>query len=99
MSMDKEAIQKLGRLSRIALGDQQAEQIADELSNILRWIAQLKEVDVEGVTPMTSVLEAHAHPRADIVYDGYAPKRVLANAPQEIRGYYIVPKVIEQDTT
>ena len=95
MSLDQKAIQKLGRLARIAVDDTQAEQLSGELSGVLRWIEQLQEVDVRDVTPMTSVLESQARLRTDKVDDGHHPERVLANAPDEMKGYFAVPKVIE----
>ncbi len=95
MSLDKEAIQKLGRLARLAVDDAQAEQLSGELSGVLRWIEQLQEVDVSDVAPMTSVLESQARLRTDEINDGHNPARVLANAPDEMKGYFAVPKVIE----
>ena len=95
MSLDKEAIQKLGRLARIAVDEEQAGRLSGELSGVLSWIEQLQEVDVSDVAPMTSVLESQARPRADTVNDGHDPARVLLNAPDEMKGYFAVPKVIE----
>ena len=95
MSLDKEAIQKLGRLARIAVDDTQAGQLSAELSGVLSWIEQLQEVDISDVAPMTSVLESQARLRADEIDDGHDPERVLANAPDEMKGYFAVPKVIE----
>ena len=95
MSLDKEAILKLSRLSRIAVDDQQAERTAGELSSVLGWIEQLQEVDIDDVTPMTSVLEQEATVREDGVNDGHNPDRVLQNAPVDMKGYFSVPKVIE----
>ncbi len=95
MSLDKKAIQKLGRLARIAVDDHQAEQLSGELSSVLRWVEQLQEVDVSNVAPMTSVLESQARLRTDEINDGHDSVRVLANAPDEMKGYFAVPKVIE----
>ena len=95
MSLDEKAIQKLGRLARIAVDDDQAGRLSDELSGVLHWIEQLQEVDISNVAPMASVLEAQARWRADVIDDGHAPERVLANAPDEMKGYFAVPKVIE----
>ena len=53
------------------------------------------EVDTDGVSPMTSVIEAVAPKRKDQVTDGGYPDRVIANAPDAIDGFYTVPKVVE----
>ena len=47
------------------------------------------------VAPMTSVVAATLKQRADIVDDGDMVEDVLANAPEETRNFFVVPKVIE----
>ena len=54
MSVTKEDVRKVARLSRIAVSEDRLEPLANELSAIMGWIEQLNEVDVEGVEPMTS---------------------------------------------
>ena len=69
--------------------------LAPELSNILGWIEQLQEVDVEGVQPMTAVIPNHLRLREDVVTEGGIRDRVLENAPVPEHGFFAVPKVIE----
>ena len=57
MSVTKDDVRKVARLSRIAVTDAHAEELVGELNGILNWIDQLNEVDVDGVEPMTSVVE------------------------------------------
>ena len=94
-TLDRDTVMKLGRLARIGLDDDQADRVAGELGSVLDWIEQLQEVNIDGVTPMTSVLDARARLRDDRVADGENPEPVLANAPHELKGFYTVPKVIE----
>ena len=54
MSVTKDDVRKVARLSRIAVDETRLEGLAGELNGILGWIEQLNEVDVEGVEPMTS---------------------------------------------
>ena len=69
--------------------------MTDELNNILNWIEQLGEVDVEDVEPMTSVVETSLPMREDVVTDGGIQDKVLANAPKSEDGFFVVPKVVE----
>ena len=68
---------------------------AAELNQILHWIEQLNAVDVEGVEPLTSVVEMEMKQRDDEVTDGECPEDVLANAPAAQDHYFVVPKVVE----
>ena len=95
MSVTKDDVRKVARLSRIAVDDSRLETLAGELNGILGWIDQLNEVDIDGVEPMTSVVEASLPMREDNVTDGEKPDQVLANAPKTEDGFFVVPKAVE----
>ena len=56
---------------------------------------QLNEVNVEGVEPMTSVVDMDMRKRADVVTDGNKADDVTANAPASEDHFFMVPKVVE----
>ena len=95
MSVTKDDVRKIARLSRIAVTEDQMESLADDLSGIMGWIEQLNEVDIEGVEPMTSVVAAKLPMREDVVTDGNIQDQVLANAPKSDEGFFVVPKAVE----
>lgn len=95
MSVDKDTVNKIARLSRIAISDEEAEKMVGELNGILAWVEQLGEVDVTGVEPMTAVIPNHLRLRDDVVTDGDVREKVLANAPAREGSFFGVPKVIE----
>ncbi len=95
MSVTKDDVKKVARLSRIAVPEERLESLAGELSGILDWIEQLNEVDVEGVAPMTSVVETKLPRRDDVVTDGNKVDEILANAPRAEDGFFVVPKAVE----
>ncbi|MFH1158229.1 MAG: Asp-tRNA(Asn)/Glu-tRNA(Gln) amidotransferase subunit GatC [Pseudomonadota bacterium] len=95
MSIDKNTVRKVARLARIRTTDAEAEVLSGELSNILKMIGQLNEVNTEGVEPMTSVIEMQMPGRGDAVTDGGIPEKILSNAPEQTAGFFVVPKVME----
>lgn len=95
MSVTNDDVKKVANLARIALPDDKVEHMTEELNGILGWIEQLNEVDVEGVEPMTSVVETSLPMREDVVTDGNIQGKVLANAPRSEDGFFVVPKVVE----
>jgi aspartyl-tRNA(Asn)/glutamyl-tRNA(Gln) amidotransferase subunit C len=95
MSVDQTTVRRIARLARIAVSDAEVPHLQGELNAILQFVEQLNEVDVAGVEPMTSVTPMAMKKRQDVVDDGGAPERVLANAPQREDGYFVVPKVVE----
>lgn len=95
MSIDIDTARKVAKLARIKVEDDALPALATEFSNILGFIEQLNEVDVEGVEPMTSVTPQRLYRREDVVADGNQPKAVLKNAPDTREGFFAVPKVVE----
>ncbi|MEJ0076500.1 MAG: Asp-tRNA(Asn)/Glu-tRNA(Gln) amidotransferase subunit GatC [Alphaproteobacteria bacterium] len=95
MSVDSVTVRRIAHLARIAVKDEEVEHLKDELNGILAFVAQLDEVNVEGVEPMTSVTPMAMKKREDVVTDGGIPEDILANAPATEDHFFLVPKVIE----
>ncbi len=95
MSVDLATVKRVAHLSRIALGDDEAHRMMDELNGILGFVEQLSEVDVTGVEPMTSVTPMDMRKRQDAVTDGDKAADIVANAPESDRNFFLVPKVVE----
>ena len=95
MSVDQKLVRRIAHLSRIAVTDAEVPHLQGELNAMLAFVAQLNEVDVTGVEPMTSVMPMGLRLRADEVTDGEIAPRVVANAPAHEDNFFVVPKVIE----
>ena len=95
MTIDKNTVVRIARLSRIAMKEDALEPMAQELSGILAWVEQLDEVDTEGVQPMTGAIAAALPQRADRAEAGAPTDDLLANAPDAEDGFFVVPKVVE----
>lgn len=95
MTVTKDDVRKVARLSRIAVAEARLDPMAEELSGIMGWIDQLNEVDVEGVDPMTSVVATQLPMREDVISDGDKAEDVLANAPKADEGFFVVPRSVE----
>ena len=95
MSIDIKTAAHVAKLARIKVEDDALPVLAEEFNNILGFIEQLNEVDVEGVEPMTSVTPMRLKRRVDEITDGDMPEKVLANAPDAREGFFAVPKVVE----
>ncbi len=95
MSVDIDTVKRVANLARIAVSNSEAEKMQGELNAILGFVEQLNEVDVDGVEPMTSVVDMKMKKRVDIVTDGSKADDIVANAPESEDHFFMVPKVIE----
>jgi len=95
MSVDLATVKRVARLARIAVSEEEAQNMLGQLNGILGFVEQLSEVNVEGVEPMTSVTPVEMKKRADVVTDGNKAEDIVANAPATDRDFFMVPKVVE----
>jgi len=95
MSIDLETARRVAKLARIRVDEDDLPALAGEFNDILGFIEQLNEVDVDGVEPMTSVTPQRLKRREDVVTSGGMPERILKNAPDAREGFFAVPKVVE----
>ena len=95
MSIDIKTAARIAKLARIKVDEVDLSALVQEFTNILGFIEQLNEVDVEGIEPMTSVTPQRLFRRDDVVNDGNQQAAVLANAPDAREGFFAVPVVAE----
>jgi aspartyl-tRNA(Asn)/glutamyl-tRNA(Gln) amidotransferase subunit C len=95
MSVDDKTVRRVARLARLKVAEADVPRLAGELNSILAFVEQLNEVDVEGVAPLTSVVNQAMKMRDDVVTDGSYPKDVTKNAPASEDDFFMVPKVVE----
>lgn len=95
MSVDAETVRRVAHLARIAVAEDEVENLRGELNAILAFVEQLGEVNVEGAEPMTSVTPMAMKARDDVVTDGGIADAIIANAPAHEHHFFLVPKVVE----
>src|SRR5512133_422474 len=97
MALSLEEVRRIAALARLRLTPEEELTFAGQLSAILDHVAQLRELDVSGVEPMTHALADGEPPelRADALQASLPPEEALANAPAREGTYFKVPRIIE----
>jgi len=95
MSVDADTVRRIAHLARIAVAEDEVAHLQGELNAILAFVEQLSEVDVSGVSPITSVTPMKMKMRADQVTDGGVAAEIVKNAPASDDNFFLVPKVVE----
>ena len=96
MLIDEKITLKIASLAKLELTEQEIKEYSKDLTNILKWMEELKEVDVSNVEPVTSVTKNELYEREDIAYKNTVEQeKILLNAPEKVGEYFTVPKVIE----
>ena len=55
MKLDTNTINKIAKLARIRLSDEEAKDLLKDLNSILDWVEQLNEVNTDSVKPLTNI--------------------------------------------
>ena len=95
MSIDKNQVKKVAKLSRISLDDSKLESLSKDLDSILNFVDQLNKLDTSKVIPLSSVLDKTLVPRNDKINDGEKKNEILKNSPNKNEDFFIVPKVVD----
>ncbi|MDO8667521.1 MAG: Asp-tRNA(Asn)/Glu-tRNA(Gln) amidotransferase subunit GatC [bacterium] len=97
MLLSKQEIQHIAKLARLDLTETELEKYGGQLSNVLNYIDQLKEVDVSGVEPTAQVTGLTNVLREDKAedWDKKEIEQALADAPEKEDRFIKVKRVIE----
>lgn len=93
-AFSREDIERIAALSQLALSAHEQVRFERELSSILEYAAQVRDVDTSGVPPTTHALAGGMNWREDEATAPLPLADVLANAPATSGGLFVVPKVI-----
>lgn len=104
MDVTREHIARLAGLARLHLEEEELESLAGELSRFLESLAPMERLDVDGVEPALYPWQgvdalAPEGLRADKKDTGLTVEEALQNAPARHGGYFLVPAVMEEETS
>lgn len=93
--INDETIEYVGILAKLELSDAQKEQAKKDMGRMLDYIDKLGELDTTGVEPMSHVFPVQNVFREDVVTNGNMRDELLANAPEEKDGMFMVPRTFD----
>ncbi len=94
--INREEVEHVARLARLALSEEETARMGEELSSILAYIDQLRELDTSDVEPTSHAIPMVNVMREDEVRPSYPVEAMLQNAPEREGDLVRVPKIIEE---
>ncbi len=88
-------IRRTATLARLQLTAEEEVSYSRQLARVLEHIAQLSEVNTDGIEPTAHPIEASDVTRADSARPGQSVDTVIGNAPRHSAQQILVPKVVE----
>ena len=65
MVIDKDHILKLADLAKITISEEEVDSYISDINKILSLVSQIKDVDTDGVEPLSNVLDQLSETRED----------------------------------
>jgi aspartyl-tRNA(Asn)/glutamyl-tRNA(Gln) amidotransferase subunit C len=93
ITMDE--VKHVANLARLAITEEEAEKLTNDLDAIISFAEELNELDTENVEPTSHVLDMKNIFREDVSKPGLPVEEVLKNAPDHENGQIKVPAIIE----
>jgi len=93
--ISKEDVKHVAHLARLAVTEEETEQMTKELDAIITFAELLNEVDTTNVQPTTHVLNMVSVLREDKAKPGLPVEEVIKNAPDHEDGLIRVPSIID----
>jgi len=88
-------VEHVARLARLGLSDEEKKLYGEQLSRILEYAETLNRLKAEGIEPTTHSLSMKNIFREDKVIPCSDIDSIIANAPREESGMFVVPRIME----
>lgn len=95
MALTREEVRKVALLARLELTDEEIDQQARHLNDLLETFESLQNVDVTGIEPTSHSIPVYNVFRDDSSRPSLPRQAVLANAPEAREGCFVVPRIVE----
>ncbi len=92
--VDVEAVRQVAKLAKLSVADGELPDLARDLERVLALVAVLDEIDVTDVAPLVHPHEQGLMTRPDVPQPGLSQAEALANAPAQLDGCFLTPRVI-----
>jgi aspartyl-tRNA(Asn)/glutamyl-tRNA(Gln) amidotransferase subunit C len=97
MSITRDEVAHLARLSRLALDDAELEHLGAQLDVIISAVARVQEVAADDIPPTSHAVPMTNVLREDEIVPPLTAAEALAQAPAVEQQRFRVPRILEED--
>ena len=91
-------VRKVAKLAHLEISDEEVTLYTPQMANIVKYVEQLNELDIEDIEPMLGGLTAEGQAtetiREDVHVASLGQEAALSQAPLGVAGHFQVPKVL-----
>ena len=95
MKITKEQVVHVAKLAKLTVSEEEKEKLTFQMEQILNYVDQLNELNTAGIEPTSHAILLENVFREDGEKPSLPIEAALRNAPDQEKGFFKVPKVIE----
>jgi len=94
MLVTREDVLHCAKLAALRLEESEIEPLRKDMEQLLSFAKRLDELDLSGSEPVMHTVEPRLRLREDIAVPGLTQCEALANAPDQDRACFVLPKFL-----
>ncbi|MDG1932558.1 MAG: Asp-tRNA(Asn)/Glu-tRNA(Gln) amidotransferase subunit GatC [Luminiphilus sp.] len=95
MSVSPQDVEKVALLARLTISESDLPEVTERFARVLDLVDELNTIDTQDVVPMSNPHDMEQRLRSDAVTRSNEREALMASAPVQEQGYFLVPKVID----
>jgi aspartyl-tRNA(Asn)/glutamyl-tRNA(Gln) amidotransferase subunit C len=95
MSVSPQDVEKVALLARLTISESDLPEVTERFARVLGLVDELNTIDTQDVVPMSNPHDMEQRLRPDAVTRSNEREALMASAPVQEQGYFLVPKVID----
>ena len=95
MGIDEKTIKKIAQLARIRIGDDDINELKNDLNRIVGFVDKMSAVNIEKVEEFRFGETSLSEMRVDEVLEENNSKQILSNTKNKKEDFFVVPKIVE----
>lgn len=95
MAVSLDDLKHLAELARLRLSEEEFASLHSDLNRVLEHFQQLQSLDLSGLEETPHAVDVESVWREDEPVEGLSREEVLAAAPEDQSGLFLVPTIIE----
>ena len=95
--ISKDTVRNLAKLAKLNLTDRQIDKYSQDLTAVVGYMEEIKNIDVSQVSETSRVTEEENIFREDEVKPSLSQKEALKNSNNTHNDYFLVPQILKED--
>ena len=95
MAVSPQDVEKVALLAQLSIAESDLPEVTERFGQVLGLVNELNSIDTDNVVPMSNPHDMQQRLRPDAVTRQNEREALMASAPVQDQGYFLVPKVID----